>query len=119
MKKILWLLAVVFCMQGSQAFAQFRDDEIQNNKIYLFYSDGCPHCKDAEAYLAQNYPNLKMERLNVRTRHGYDMFVKCVKKFDLGREVGTPLFCMGDKYLMGWDNTYPDKFKSYVKPFIE
>ena len=115
MKKIFCLCLALLGLYGVSV--QAADNEIRDDKIYLFYSEGCPHCKDAEAYLAQNYPNLEMERLNVRTRYGYYMFVECVKKFDLGSEVGTPLFCMGDNYLMGWDNSYPDKFKSYVKPF--
>ena len=69
--------------------------------------------------MQKNYPNLAMERLNVRTKHGYNLFVKCVNKFDLGNEVGTPLFCMGKNYLMGWDTSYQAKFDEYVKPFIK
>lgn len=119
MKKWLYLLAAVLCFSSVEAQAQFKDNQIQDNKIYLFYSEGCPHCKDAEAYLQKNYSNLAMERLNVRTKHGYNLFVKCVNKFDLGNEVGTPLFCMGKNYLMGWDTSYQAKFDEYVKPFIK
>ncbi len=123
MKKLFYLLILGVVLAGwgavQEGRAQFLDNEIRGDRIYLFYSEGCPHCRDAEAYLAEKHPGLQMERLSVRTRQGYDLFVACVRKFNLGSQVGTPLFCMGDHYLMGWADDYPEKFEAYAKPFLK
>ena len=96
-----------------------NSSEIQTDEIYFFFSNGCPHCHDALAYINAKYPNLKMAMVNVANPQGYDLFVKCAKKFKLGNRIGTPLFCMGDNHLMGWADEYAPKFDEYVKPFLE
>ena len=93
MKKLLSavLVAAAFCLGGCA-----EKSAIQSDKIYFFYSETCPHCHDAEAYL----------------------FVKCAEKFNLGQRIGTPLFCMGDNYLMGWAPEYENRFDAYARPFL-
>lgn len=94
-------------------------DEIRTDEIYFFFSNGCPHCHEALTYINAKYPNLKMAMVNVANPEGYTLFVKCAQKFKLGNRIGTPLFCMGDNYLMGWADEYAPKFDAYVKPFLE
>ncbi len=45
--------------------------------------------------------------------------VKCARKFNLGDRIGTPLFCMGRKHLMGWAPQNERKFDMYVRPFVK
>ena len=94
-------------------------NEIKTDEIYFFFSNSCPHCHAALAYINAKYPNLKMAMVNVANPEGYALFVKCAQKFKLGNRIGTPLFCMGDNYLMGWADEYAPKFDAYVKPFLE
>ncbi len=106
------------------AFAVFttacsKGDGLSDDKVYFFYSETCPHCHDAQAYISKTYPNLKMERVDVATPEGYNLFLTCAKKFNLGNMIGTPLFCMGDKHMMGWAPAFEKKFDAYVKPFLE
>lgn len=50
---------------------------------------------------------------------GRDLFMQCVKKFDLPhKDIGTPLICMGDNYLIGWSEEEAKKFDSFVQPFL-
>lgn len=92
--------------------------ELDSNKAYFFYTQTCPHCHEAQAYIQQNYPDLELVRLDVATPEGRDLFLKCADKFQLGRMIGTPLFCLGDHYLMGWVPAYEQRFDSYIEPFL-
>ena len=56
--------------------------------------------------------------VNVANAGGYELLVKCARKFKLGNQIETPLLCMGDNYLMGWAPEYETKFDSYVKPYL-
>lgn len=108
------LLALAFILFGNQAMAE---DELAENKIYFFTHNGCPYCEMAEEYIAQNMPNTAIEQVSIDKPGGMYLFRKCVQKFKLGREVGTPLFCMGDDYLMGWSEENQQRFVELSKKF--
>lgn len=124
MKKFLKVLTVVFSLCflfGCDEDASKNTNamhEISTNQVYFFYQTSCPHCHHAAAYIAQKYPNLKMVNVDVREQNGYNLFLKCAQKFRLNpNALGTPLICMGDHYIMGWDDTDRVKFDSYVQKF--
>lgn len=94
-------------------------NDLQVNKIYFFYQDGCPHCHYAIEYVNKTYPDLAMERVNIATPRGFELFTQCVRKFKLGDKVGTPLFCMGDNYIMGWSPALQQKFDNQLKEFVK
>ena len=93
-------------------------EELQADKVYFFYSNGCPHCHHALEYINQKYPKLDLTMVNVSNAGGYELLVKCAAKFKLGNQIGTPLLCMGDKYLMGWASEYEPRFDMYIKPYL-
>lgn len=118
MKKIgLICLAILMGLTGCDERAA-PSRELASNKAYFFYAQTCPHCHEADAYIRQKYPDLEMIRLDVATPEGRDLFLKCADKFRLGQMIGTPLFCMGDQYLMGWIPAYEQRFDSYIEPFL-
>ena len=117
MKKILSLLVLIPLFLG--ACGTKEDALLDTNKVYFFYSNTCPHCHHALDYINQKYPNLQLTMVNISNTEGYDLFVSCAKNFKLGDQIGTPLFCMGDKYIMGWSLEYEAKFDEYVKPYIK
>ncbi len=94
-------------------------ETISPDKVYFFYSDTCPHCHDALEYINRKYPDLQISMVNVANDGGYDLLIRCAQKFKLGRRIGTPLFCMGDKYIMGWTPQYETRFDEYVKPYLK
>ena len=95
-------------------------EDLDNNKIYNFYQPGCPHCQQALKDIKENYPGLHMEMIDVTASpYAHNMFVKCIRKFHIGRDdIGTPLFCMGDNYVMGWTTEQQLRFDVYVKDFL-
>ncbi|MBO5039118.1 MAG: hypothetical protein J6C85_06685 [Alphaproteobacteria bacterium] len=112
MRKILLALALV--LFGFNAMAA---EELAGDKIYFFTHNGCPYCEAAEAYISQNMKNSAIEQVSIDKPGGMYLFRKCVQKFKLGREVGTPLFCMGDEYLMGWSDDNQRKLVELSKKF--
>ncbi len=93
--------------------------EIVPDKAYMFYSNGCPHCHDAQTFLNKKYPDLNIIKLNVATPQGQQLLRQCAKKFKIKQGLGVPLFCIGDNYIMGWSPRYEQKFQNYIKPFLK
>lgn len=100
------------------ALPAWAENVLESDKIYNFYQPSCPHCHEAINYINAKYPNVKMELVNITSGHdNYNLFMQCAKKFRLGREIGTPLFCMGNQYIMGWSQQQQEEFDEYVKDF--
>lgn len=127
MKKVFLTLAVavllVTACDNKQETSQTSEEVVQKvleaDKVYFFYYDACPYCHDALDYVNKKYPDLEITMVNISNKPGYELFVKCAQKFDLGRNIGTPLFCMGDKHLMGWSPHSEKEFDEFVKPFVK
>ncbi len=114
MKKLLTLLLLLPILTTA---CQTKDTEINPDKIYLFYSTGCPHCHHAMQYINAKHPDLPLTKVNIAEKSGYDLFLRCAAKFNLGSRIGTPLFCMGDEYIMGWAPEYERRFDIYARPY--
>lgn len=95
------------------------NNNIDPQQIYLFYFDACPHCHDAQEFINKKYPHLHINKIDVNTPRGYQMFLDCAAKHNLGKNIGTPLFCMGKNYIMGWSKQSAGRFNAYVKPFLK
>ena len=116
MKKLITTLVVaMFALTGCNEEAS----EIKNDTAYLFYSQGCPHCHEAREYISKKYPDLEIKKMDVATSKGKEMLFACANKFKLGTNIGVPLFCLGDKHLMGWSDSYKIKFDAYIRPFLK
>lgn len=124
MKKF-WAIMVVFmsvvvggCEKSTDKVDVVQNNQIQDDQIYFFYYNGCPYCHYALDYMNEKYPDLKIVMVDIYKDGGFDLFKKCADKFNLGREIGTPLFCMGEHYIMGWSKGTEKQFDDYVKPFV-
>ncbi len=117
MKKWLGLLTVILLFTA--ACGPTPQNQISNDKIYFFYSNSCPHCHEALEYINKKYSDLPISLVNVANPKGYDLFIACAQKFNLGNQIGTPLFCMGDNHLMGWAPEYESRFDQYARPFMK
>ncbi len=107
MKKFFYLLIVSFLTMAGQAKAE---EEISADKIYFFTYDGCPYCQTANEHINKTHTNLNIEKIDIYKPGGMYLFKKCAKKFNLGRNIGTPLFCMGNDYIMGWSEDNQKRF---------
>ena len=106
MKHFFYLLIATFLTVASHV----RADDISNDKIYFFTYDGCPYCQMADEHINKTHANLNIEKIDIYKPGGMYLFKKCAEKFNLGRNIGTPLFCMGDTYIMGWSEENQKRF---------
>ena len=117
MKNIRLILTCLFC------FALFacesKHEDLSADKVYFFYQDACSHCHKASDYINKKYPDLKMAKLDIANHESRELFIKCARKFNLGNTLGTPLFCFGDNYVMGWSKRSEKKFDRLIKPFLK
>ena len=94
-----------------------ESSELSADKIYFFYQATCPHCHHALEYINRTAPGVELEMVSIDGQ-GRNLFIKCVEKFNLPRnEIGTPLICMGDNYIMGWSRSYEGLFDKYIEPY--
>lgn len=112
------IMGIILCACNDSPPRQ--DNDLSANKIYHFYQPTCSHCHEAIQYINSKYPNLKMEIINISAdKQGYELFIKCAQKFNLGNQIGTPLFCIGDNYIMGWSPASQSQFDEYAQPFLQ
>lgn len=112
MKKLTALLFVFLALVGC--------GQKQEAQIEFFTHDGCPYCEKALQFISANYPALPMQVLEVGKDENMKKFAACARRFKLtGSQLGTPLICMGDHYLLGWTPENETLFKEYVKPFVK
>ena len=116
------LFSALLCALGlfvTTACSNSSTEELSQDKIYFFYQTTCPHCHDAAKYIKANYPTLKITSLDIKLPGNMKLFEKAVKKYNITGPTGTPLFIMGNNYLMGWVNSEHARFDLYVKPYLE
>ena len=118
MKKIyltLFLILMLFCCKGFAGIEQL----ISPDQIYVFTQATCSHCWAAEDYLKEEYPDLKIQKRDIADSKNLNLFFACAAKFKLDKtQLGTPLFCMGDHYIMGWGRSERKLFEEYVEEFL-
>ena len=112
------MLGIVFLSGCGEKEVQTTANDYPKEVISFFYSNTCPHCHEALKYVNANYPDLRMNMVNVATKQGQKKLMECARKFKLGNRIGTPLFCMGGNYIMGWTESYGARFDEYIKPFL-
>lgn len=90
-----------------------------NLDVYLFYGDGCPHCKKEEKYLKmyeEKYAGLNMHRFEVYfSEENMKLFGRVAES--LGADVsGIPFLIIGDEYIVGFDETVtPGRIESRIE----
>jgi len=122
MYKFLFGCLIVFCLWlslGRRTFA-LPISELKSDQIYAFVRHGCTHCDAAQKSLKSKYPNLKIQWRDVASRYNLDLALACAAKFKLDKShLGTPLFCMGDHYILGWSVETQEQFDEYVIDFLK
>lgn len=122
---ILFLCLTPFIVEAQQKIVDNRiitepaaEEHLSDNKIYFFAHSMCMNCREPFMYLVQNHANLDIPITDMKFHRNFELYKECVKKFNIpNTELRLPLICMGDNYIMGWDETAPERFRKYLKIF--
>lgn len=104
MKKRYALVVLLIFSAFFLCFANTRD----GLNVYLFYGEGCPHCKKEEKYLKiyeEKYASLHIHRFEVYySDANMQLFERMAQS--MGASVsGIPFLIIGDEYIVGFDET--------------
>lgn len=95
-----------------------KEENLIHNKIYFFAHSMCTSCKDAFIYLNTRHPELNIPITDMKFSHNLELYKQCTQKFGIANsELRLPLICMGDKYIMGWDETSGPLFEEYLQNY--
>lgn len=99
--------------------ADNSEENLIDNKIYFFAHSLCQSCRDAFIYLETKHKNLNIPITDMKEHHNLELYKQCVKKFNIkNSELTLPLICMGDNYVMGWNNSSsPKAFEQALNKF--
>ena len=118
MKKLCLFVLCVVALGCGRVYANI-DKVILPDKIYVFTQTSCPHCSAAKNYIKGKYPDLEILWQDISISQNRQRLFACAAKFKLDKsELSTPLFCMGNNYIMGWGSHERDQFKEYVEAFL-
>lgn len=116
--KNLVILAIIGLLSfiGYNIYGEKDAYHINENEIYMFYQPTCPHCHTASGYIARKHPDISIRMENIQQNpESRKLFEKCAEKFNIDkRELGTPLICMGNNYILGWSKNAGIQFDSYL-----
>ncbi len=94
------------------------EENLLDNKIYFFAHSMCQTCRGAFVYLYGHHEDLKIPITDMKFHHNFELYKQCVKKFNIpNHELRLPLICMGNHYIMGWNDDSGALFEQYLKDF--
>lgn len=94
------------------------EESLLDNKLYFFAHSMCQNCRTAFIYLNEHHADLNIEITDMKFHHNLELYKQCVKKFNIpNKELRLPLLCIGNNYIMGWDETSEAHFEKYLKEF--
>lgn len=114
-KKIVFVFFLFLSISGLSACE--KKEPFEQNRVYLFWQDGCVHCHDAIKHIQAKHPNVNIEMLNIKETSARKKLIQAVEQFNLSNKIGTPLFVMNNEILMGWSKETQIKFDSSSKKF--
>lgn len=114
----LVLISTSAMAQPAPNIAQNSEAELQADKIYFFAHSLCQSCKEAYVYFETRHKDLNIPITDMKEHHNLELYKQCVKKFNIpNQELTLPLVCMGNNYIMGWQENSPQNFEHALQEF--
>lgn len=121
MKKIFIFFA--FLAMLSSCMYDFKDDtdysvvENSQNRILFLHSPTCGYSKMAKEYIEQTYPNVPVWYVDIDKDENRYYLLAAKQDYKLGTTISTPIICMGNQYITGWDYNKRNEFDIYVERY--
>lgn len=106
MKRLILLIVLLFF----SAFL-FAEQVGETNTFYFFYSYKCPHCHEAQPFIAaieNEYPDITFKKLEVlKVPENMRLFREMTKKLGI-QGGGVPTFIFNGKFIVGFQSGHHD-----------
>lgn len=106
MKKFWFLLVLALF-----SFALSAQEAQKDNIFYFFYSYKCPHCHEAQPFIAQiekEYPDITFKKLEVlQVPENRKLFMEMIQKLGI-QNAGFPTFIFNGKFIVGFQSGHHD-----------
>ncbi len=108
---------IAITMNSSLSDIKYDENKIN---IYMFWGDGCPHCEEEWKFLKRIAPKY-YDKIHV---YGFEVWKheenlaimeEFKNKLNLSDDIGVPLTIIGDKYFVGYDESYNEDFLDIIK----
>ena len=117
MKKFYAIIGAFVLIVSGRVWAGV-DDVLPAHEIVVFTQATCSHCWSAKDYVKEHYPDLTVQWRDISDEKNWKLMLVCASKFKIDKNrLGTPLFCMGQNYILGWGRSERKEFDEYVKDF--
>lgn len=135
MKKKLFLIILIFVLifpfnifavgkDYQKIVSEITDTKLEDGKInfYLFRGQGCPHCRDEEAWLKNIKEDYKDYVNFYEFEVWYDennnkMMEQVKEKFGV-KEKGVPFTIIGDDYFIGFSDSYSEMMENTLDKYV-
>jgi len=102
-KHIIGIMLFMILLLSITASAQ--ENETIPCTVYVFYGDGCPHCKTEKEFLPtllETHPDLEIKLIEVwNNKTNRDLFMQMSEKYGI-KNLGVPLTFIGEEYVIGF-----------------
>lgn len=113
-------VSILFCSIFMLLSACSRADDIRSlsrDEVYFFYQVTCPHCHTAAQYIKEKHPSMRVKALDVKLPGNMRLLQDAAKFYKIGNNVGTPLICFGDHYIMGWSDEDAERLDALAEKY--
>ena len=95
-----------------------KEEHLLDDKIYFFAHSMCKNCKDAFVHIYTYHGDLGIPITDMKFHHNFELYKECVQKFNIpNKELRLPLICMGDNFIMGWNEQSGNLFEQQLTAF--
>ncbi len=110
-------IKIAITMNSNVSDIKYDDNKIN---IYMFWGDGCPHCEEEWKFLKRIAPKY-YDKIHVygfevwNHEENINIMNEIKDKLNISEDVGIPLTIIGEKYYVGYDESYNKEILNLIK----
>lgn len=114
-------VALASCVIDGNDKVDFSVRDNSQTVIIFLHSPTCGYSTAAKQYIDETYPNVAIVYIDVDQRGNADYLKAAKQDYGAGEgrsQVDTPVICMGNNFIEGWDFYKREKLDLWIKPYL-
>lgn len=110
------------CMYDFPSTTDYSVRENSQDVIIFLHSPTCGYSLAAKEYIDKNYPSARIRFIDIDQK-GNSYFLKAAQQdYGVGKDndgmISTPVICMGDFFIEGWDYYKREALDSHILRYL-